>query len=77
MRYGEDSLTRKRAAIAILPFLLLGLANVALLLTWGLEPLWAFMILPPILFISVLGWFAFRGGMVGPGAEEEEDVERI
>ncbi|WP_254546196.1 hypothetical protein [Halomarina pelagica] len=79
MRYGETSITRKRAAIAILPFLLLGLADVALLLAWGLEPLWGFMILPPILFISVLGWFAFRGGMVGPGADgrEDEDVERV
>ncbi|AHG03558.1 hypothetical protein HALDL1_08085 [Halobacterium sp. DL1] len=55
---------RKQAALAILPFLLLGLADVVLLLYWGLNPLWGFVILPPILFISVLGWIAFKSGFV-------------
>ena len=55
---------RKRAALAILPFLLLGLADVVLLLFWGLNPLWGFVILAPILFISVLGWIAFKAGFV-------------
>lgn len=57
-----DGVNRRRAALAILPFLLLGLADVALLLGWGLDPLWGFMILPPILFICVLGWIAFKTG---------------
>lgn len=61
----ESALNRRRAALAVLPFLLLGLANVALLYGWGLRPLWAFVILPPILFISALGWIAFRTGFVG------------
>lgn len=56
--------SRKRAFLAILPFLLLGLADVVLLLFWGLNPLWGFVILPPILFISVIGWIAFRTGFV-------------
>jgi len=56
---GGDRLT---AALVILPFLLLGLFDVALLLVWGLDPLWGFLILPPILFVSVLGWIAFRNG---------------
>ena len=60
----EMELDRKQAALAVLPFLALGLANLVLLLGWGLEPLWAFMILPPILFISVLAWIAFRTGFV-------------
>jgi hypothetical protein len=58
----EFDVSRKEATVAVLPFLLLGLADVVLLLWWGLDPLWGFMILPPILFISVLGWIAFRTG---------------
>jgi hypothetical protein len=56
--------SRKRAFLAVLPFVLLGLADVVLLLFWGLNPLWGFVILPPILFISVIGWIAFRTGFV-------------
>jgi len=37
----------------------LGLADVLLLLWWGINPLWGFMILPPILFCSVLAYLAF------------------
>ncbi|WP_255152540.1 hypothetical protein [Halorarius halobius] len=55
--------SRKRAFYAMLPFLFLGIADVLLLLEWGLDPLWGFMILPPILFVSVLAWIAFRGGL--------------
>ena len=61
---GEYELSRKRALLATLPFLFLGIADVVLLLEWGLDPLWGFMILPPILFVSVLAWLAFRGGFV-------------
>jgi len=53
---------RVRATLAILPFVLLGVLDIALLLFWGLDPLWGFMILPPILFISVIGWIAFKTG---------------
>lgn len=60
---------RRRAALAILPFLLLGLADVVLLLGWGLDPLWGFMILPPIIFISVIGWIAFRTGFASGGGQ--------
>lgn len=56
---------RKWAALAVTPFLLLGLADVLLLLGWGLDPLWGFMILPPILFMSALAWIGFRSGFVG------------
>lgn len=70
----EFTISRKEATVAIAPFVLLGLADVALLLLWGLDPLWGFMILPPILFISVLGWIAFRTGFardrVGDGPDE-------
>ena len=58
---------RLRAALAVLPFLALGLADVFVLLHWGLNPLWGLVILPPILFMSALGWLAFRTGFVGGG----------
>lgn len=45
-----------------MPFLLLGLADLTLLLLWGIDPLWGFVILPPILFMTLLGWIAFTNG---------------
>jgi hypothetical protein len=50
---------RRRAMLAVAPFLALGLFNVVLLVGWGLEPLWAFAILPPIIFCSVLAYVVF------------------
>jgi hypothetical protein len=61
---GERDIDRVQAAKAVTPFLLIGLADVALLLGWGLNPLWGFMILPPILFISALAWLGFRTGFI-------------
>ena len=55
----DSSPNRRRALLAVMPFLLLGLADVLLLLFWGIEPLWAFAILPPIVFCTVLAWLAF------------------
>ncbi|MBX0321987.1 hypothetical protein EGH21_02965 [Halomicroarcula sp. F13] len=60
---GETSgVDRWQATKYIAPFVAIGLFDLVLLLGWGLDPLWGFMILPPILFISVLGWIAFRTG---------------
>jgi hypothetical protein len=50
---------RKRAALAVAPFLTIGVGNVALILGWGMDPLWGFAILPPILFCTVLAWIVF------------------
>lgn len=61
----SGSVNRTRAALAVLPFLALGIADVILLLAWGVDPLWGFAILPPILFVSVLAWIAFSTGFVG------------
>ncbi|MFQ3319159.1 MAG: cobalamin synthase [Natronomonas sp.] len=53
---------RKAATAIILPFVALGVGNVLLIMQWGLDPLWGFLLMPPILFISVIGWIAIRGG---------------
>lgn len=58
----DGGVSRWKAALFISPFLFIGLADLVLLLGWGLDPLWGFMILPPILFVTVLGWIAFRTG---------------
>ena len=65
---GEYSVSRVQALRFVSPFLLLGLADLVLLLFWGLDPLWGFMILPPILFMSVLTWIAFRTGFASDRA---------
>jgi hypothetical protein len=67
-------LSRKQAFLAMLPFLLLGVADVVLLLLWGLDPLWGFLILPPILMMSVLAWVAFRGGFARDRTGEPENA---
>lgn len=58
----DDRGNRRRAALAVLPFLALGVANLVLLLGWGLEPLWGLVIVLPMLFMSVLAWIAFSTG---------------
>jgi len=68
----ETQLNRKRAILYILPFVLLGIGNLLLLLGWGLRPLWAFLILPPILFVSVIGYIAFRTGLASDRLGDED-----
>ncbi|MFQ3476275.1 hypothetical protein HKK80_08440 [Halonotius sp. F2-221B] len=50
---------RRRAALYALPFLALGVGNAVLILNFGLEPLWAFAQLPPILFTTALTYIVF------------------
>ena len=59
-----NGLTGRRAGLYVAPFLLLGIADVLLLLWWGIDPLWGFVVFPPIAFISVIGWIAFKSGFV-------------
>ena len=56
--YGSQR-NRKRALLAILPLVAIAAFDLVLLLVWGLKPLWAFAILPPMIFITVLGWIYF------------------
>ncbi|MFQ3295295.1 MAG: hypothetical protein ACI9EZ_002157 [Halobacteriales archaeon] len=71
----EESKNRRLAALATLPFLALGLFDVVLLLEFGLDPLWGFAILPPILFITVLTWLAFSTGFLDDRGQSD-DVTR-
>ena len=59
---GEPAMNRKRAALAVLPFLAIGLTGLVFVLRSGLDLLWGLAVLPPILFICVLAWIAFRSG---------------
>ena len=56
---GGAGRSRKWAVLAVLPFLAIGIGDVVLLLIWGIDPLWGFAILPPILFCSVLAYIVF------------------
>lgn len=60
----DENGDRRRAAMYTFPFLALGLLDLVLVLQWGLNPIWGFAILPPILFMSVLAWIAFKSGFV-------------
>ena len=75
---GTD-VNRLRAVLYVLPFIAIGVADVVLLLFWGLEPLWGFLILPPILAISLLGYIGFKHGFIrdiGEDRYDEEDEDR-
>lgn len=50
---------RKRGALAVAPLVGLAVFDLALLFLWGLDPLWAFAIVPPMLMISVFAWIYF------------------
>lgn len=71
-----DMIHRKQAILAVLPFLFIGLSGFGLIMAWGINPIWGFLILPPILFVCVLAYIAFRTGFardrtgdVNPDAE--------
>lgn len=51
---------RRRAAIAVAPFLAVVVGNVVLALRWSGEPLWGFVVAVPVLFVTAIAWFAFR-----------------
>ena len=70
-------LNRKRAALAVLPFLALGLADVVLIVGMGLRPLWGFAILPPIVFVSVLAWVAFSTGFASDRLDDPEEPDDV
>lgn len=56
----DDPANRRRAALASLPFLALGLGVVAFGVVASPRPLFGFLIFPPVVFLSVLTYLAFR-----------------
>ncbi|WP_458185046.1 hypothetical protein [Haladaptatus sp. NG-WS-4] len=71
----SSEVDRKRAALAVIPFLALGLFDLLLILGWGMDPLWGFAILPPILFISVLAWIGFKSGFITDHSDYRDQPE--
>ena len=59
-RPDTDASDRRRAALATLPFLGLGLVVTALAVVLAPQPLWAFLLVPPIAFMSILTYLTFR-----------------
>lgn len=67
---GRGKRNRKRAAIAVVPLFTIGLFDLVLLVKYGLDPLWGFAILPPMLMLSVFGWIYF-------GAVEDDRTDEM
>lgn len=59
--WDEAAPHRRRAALATLPFLLLGVAIVGFGVVASPRPLFGFLILPPVAFVCVLTYVTFRG----------------
>ncbi|XVH31488.1 hypothetical protein ACNS7O_14005 [Haloferacaceae archaeon DSL9] len=55
----ESGRSRKRALLYTLPFLFVGVANVAFILDWGMDPIWGLALLPPVLFCAALAYLVF------------------
>jgi hypothetical protein len=68
------ALNRTRVALIMVPLLALGLADVALIVLWGVNPLLGLAVLPPILFVTALGWVAIRGGLVNDRLDDSDDA---
>lgn len=66
---GDDAADGTRTAlIVVVPLFVLGAGNVVLILQWGLNPVWGALLLPPVVFVSVLGWIALQNGLAGDGS---------
>ena len=69
---------RKRALLAVVPLIAIAAFDLALLLLWGLEPIWAFAVLPPMVFVTALAWIYFgavESEAVGDDVADGEDGE--
>ncbi|WP_435077084.1 hypothetical protein [Halococcus sp. AFM35] len=74
MSESEEGLNRKRVALVVIPLLALGLADVTLIILWGVNPLLGLAVLPPILFVTVLAWVALSGGLVEDRLDDSDDT---
>ena len=60
---------RRKAALIVIPLFALGIGNVLLILQWDMNPIWGALLVPPVVFISALGWIAIEGGIAGGASE--------
>ena len=74
MSESKEGLNRKRVALVVIPLLALGLADVTLIILWGVNPLLGLAVLPPILFVTVLAWVALSGGLVENRLDDSDDT---
>ena len=74
MSESGEGLNRKRVALVMVPLLALGLADVTLIVLWGVNPVLGLAVLPPILFVTALGWVAIRGGLVEDRLDDSDDT---
>jgi hypothetical protein len=74
MSESDEGLNRKRVALVVLPLLALGLADVTLIILWGVNPILGLAVLPPILFVTVLAWVALSGGLVENRLDDSDDT---
>lgn len=51
---------RRRAAIATIPLVAIGAFNAGLVVLWGANYLWGFVVFLPTCFVAALAWVAFR-----------------
>ncbi|GAB3026303.1 hypothetical protein [Natronobiforma cellulositropha] len=58
----SPSVDRVHGALAVGSFLLVGVFNLVLLLLWGADFLWGFVVLVPVAFMCALAWVAFGAG---------------
>jgi hypothetical protein len=69
----DDAVDRRRAARYVAPLCAVGVANLLVLIRWGLDPLWAFAVCPPMAFLSGIAWIAFRHGFPDRDGRSERD----
>lgn len=55
----SDSFDR-RALLVVLSFLAFGVVIVGRFLLWSTQPLWGLVLVPPLLFLTVFAWLAFK-----------------
>lgn len=51
---------RRRAALAAIPLVAIGAFNAGLVVLWGANYLWGFVVFLPTCFLAALAWVAFR-----------------
>ncbi|UTF52390.1 hypothetical protein [Natronosalvus rutilus] len=56
----SEDIDRRQAAIAVAPLVAVGLFAILLVVLWGANYLWGFVVALPVSFFIALAWIAFR-----------------